>query len=222
MRNRFGLISHARRDQQHLVLELCAGFCLDNGAFSAWRRGETVDWNKYQQWVLEMSTHPGYQFAILPDVVDGTEEENDALLDAWKLPCGVPVFHQGEDFNRLEWLMAHYPMIAISSVEKSLPSVTFDEWMTECMKVLCRPNGTPRVRIHGLRMLNHKIFTKYPLYSADSSVVGQNCADPGKFTGSFAPVSTEVRGAVMLDRLDSYQSPWSFKPAPVEQLPLFG
>jgi hypothetical protein len=51
------------------------------------------------------------------------------------------------------------------------------EWfnrMDEAMKVICNELGYPKVKVHMLRCLNPKIFTKYPFYSADSSNLAQN------------------------------------------------
>jgi len=221
MHSRFALVSFARPDQANLVLEYCSGFILDNGAFSAWKRGEQIDWNAYVRWVQELSIHPGYQFSILPDVINGTEEENDELLQQYELPCGVPVFHQGETMDRIDRLAQTYSTVAISSVEKVIPSITFDTWMSQVMEVLTDKQGFPKVRIHGLRMLNPRIFTKYPFSSADSSMVGQNCADEGKFNGSLRPISTEVRGAVLIDRIESFQSPGRYVASNSMQMDLF-
>jgi hypothetical protein len=222
MHSKFALVSFARPDQLNLVLEYCSGFILDNGAFSAWKRGEQIDWNDYARWVKELSSHPGYQFSILPDVINGTEEENDELLQQYKLPCGVPVFHQGESLARLNRLAQSYSTVAISSVEKSIPSISFNSWINGVFQSLTDELGVPRVKVHGLRMLNPEIFTRFPFASADSSYLGQTCADEGKFTGSLRPISTEVRGAVLLDRVESYQSPGRYIPPKEEQLDLFG
>jgi len=222
MHSKFALVSFARPDQLNLVLEYCSGFILDNGAFSAWKRGEQIDWDDYATWVQKLSHHPGYQFAILPDVINGTEEENDELLQQYQLPLGVPVFHQGESLTRLNRLAQLYSTIAISSVEKSIPSVSFDSWISQVFHRLTDEQGISRVKVHGLRMLNPEIFTRYPFASADSSYLGQTCADEGKFTGSLRPISTEVRAAVLMDRIESFQSPGRFVPRREEQLDLFG
>lgn len=221
IQSKFALVSYARPDQLNVVLEYCSGFILDNGAYSAWRRGEEMNWDEYAQWVNKISTHPAYQFAILPDVINGTEAENDELLEQHQLPYGVPVFHQGESFDRLERLAGNYPIIAISSVEKSIPSISFNSWINAVFQRLTDDLGVPRVKVHGLRMLNPEIFTRYPFSSADSSYLGQTCADESKFTGSLRPISTEVRAAVLIDRVEAYQAPWRYAPPKELQLDLF-
>lgn len=184
----------ARQDQLAIVLEVCKGFSLDSGAFSFWKRGEPVDWDLYRSFVFEHYQHPAYQFALIPDVIGGGESENDELLEQYPLPSGVPVFHQGESMQRLEALVSNYPYVAIGSVETYIPSDSFDHWMQECMEVLCDDKGKPRCKIHGLRMLNPQVFQQYPLCSADSTNLGQNCNNHSQWAGPYKPASTEVRG----------------------------
>ena len=75
------LVSFASQQQMHLVTEMCQSFILDNGAFSAWRQGKPiVDWQPYYDWVFEMSKYPNFDWAIIPDVIDGDECANDRLL----------------------------------------------------------------------------------------------------------------------------------------------
>lgn len=55
---------------------------------------EAGNWKPYQDWVALWATHPGFDFALIPDVIDGNETENDALVGSWSLgTAGVPVWH---------------------------------------------------------------------------------------------------------------------------------
>lgn len=219
--SRFAMVSFARPDQIGIVLQVSKGFALDSGAFSFWKRGEPVDWDLYRSFVFDHYRHPGYQFSLIPDVIGGTEEENDKLLEEYPLPGGIPVFHQGETMARLNRLVEHYPAVALASTETYIPSDSFDSWMIDCMRLLCDEEGKPRCKIHGLRMLNIKIFEKYPLASADSTNVAQNCNNHSQWTGSYKPVNTEVRGTVLIDRIESFQSPAIWQEPSVEQYQLF-
>ena len=44
------------------------------------RCGERVStaqpWDSYYRWIEAWRNHPGFDFAIIPDVIDGSEEEN--------------------------------------------------------------------------------------------------------------------------------------------------
>lgn len=219
--SRFAMVSFARPDQLSLVLEVCKGFALDSGAFSFWKRGEPIDWDLYRSFVFEHYQHPGYQFSLIPDVIGGSDEENDELLKQYPLPGGVPVFHQNESLARLKRLVEYYPTVALASTETHIPSYSFDSWMIDCMRVICDEKGKPRCKIHGLRMLNPKIFTGYPLASADSTNVAQNCNNLTQWSGPYKPVNTEVRGAVIIDRIETYQSPAFWEEPKIEQYQLF-
>jgi len=219
--SRFAFVSYADQTQFELVKEHCSGYALDCGAYSFWKRGIEIDWELYRSWVLSNYQHPGYCFSICPDIIGGDEKDNDELLKEYPLPEGVPVFHQGESLSRLEKLMKSYPRIALGSIEKFLPSDTFYEWMNECMRILCDKDGNPRVRIHGLRMLNPEIFQKYPLSSADSTNIAQNYNNGNRWGGTYNPVSGDMRALVLRDRIEAFQSAPCFIPPDIEQLSFF-
>ena len=102
-------VSFRYPDQLGLVLEVCQSFAVDNGAFSAWKSGEPVtDWTRYYEWVAELHCYPNFDFAVIPDVIDGDEQANDVLLAEWpwrgtaKGGCiGAPVWHMHESIDRL-------------------------------------------------------------------------------------------------------------------------
>ena len=215
--SRFAFVSFARPDQLELVSEVCAGFALDNGAFSFWSRGEEPDWELYRSWVFEWYQHPAFQFALIPDEVEGGEDVNDELLRQYPLPNGVPVYHQGERLERLERLVASYERVALASVERYIPSDTFWSWIGEVMAICCDAHGRPRCKLHGLRMLNPEIFERLPLASADSTNLARNCNHRQRWSGRYVPVGAELRGLVMRDRIESFQSPCRYEKATTTQ-----
>jgi len=84
-------------EQIGIAAEYASSFALDNGAFSLWSAGQRRPaWDSYYRWVEAWRNHPGFDFAIIPDVIDGSEEENDDLLAEWPFFDGVPVYHLHE------------------------------------------------------------------------------------------------------------------------------
>jgi hypothetical protein len=52
----------------------------------------------------------------VPDVIDGTEDDNDALLASWPADIrGVPVYHLHESLDRLDFLCTRWPTVALGS-----------------------------------------------------------------------------------------------------------
>ena len=103
------MISFARNEQIGIAAEYASSFALDNGAFSLWRAGQRrPEWDPYYRWVEAWPNHPGFDFAIIPDVIDGSEEENDDLLAEWPFFDGVPVYHLHESPDRLVRLANSY------------------------------------------------------------------------------------------------------------------
>ncbi|ELY3796825.1 hypothetical protein SMX68_004106 [Cronobacter sakazakii] len=58
-------------------------------------------------------------------------------------------------------------------------------------------------------MLNPLIFTKLPLASADSTNVARNIGIDKAWSGAYAPASKETRAAVLVERIESFNSPGS-------------
>lgn len=220
-------ISFAHRDQLTIALECSQSSAFDNGGFSAWKSGEpVVDWTPYYEWIDELRLYPQFDFAVIPDVIDGTEEENDALLDEWpwrrSAPhVGAPVWHLNESLDRLERLVSEFPRVCLGSSGEYAQIGTQKWWtrMAEAMDVICDEHGRPRTKIHGLRMLDPAIFTKFPFASADSTNIGRNIGIDSAWKGTYTPPTKEARAAIMRERLESHQSPtfWDRSAAPIQE-----
>jgi len=213
LRGRHGLVSFAHQADLEVVLDACSSFVLDNGAFSAWKSGSPIsDWSPYYDWVFSIWRHPGCDWAIIPDVIDGTEDDNDHLIEnGWPTALrglGVPVWHLHESLTRLLRLSRSFRVVALgSSGEYSRPG-TANWWvrMGRAMDVVC-DGGKPRCKLHGLRMLNPAVFTKLPLHSADSCNVARNIGIDCHWTkGSYAPATKAARAVLIADRIESNQS----------------
>ena len=191
-----------------VVGEACASFVFDNGAFSVWKRGAVLDVAGYTDWCDEWHRHPGFDWALIPDVIEGSAEENDALIADWPRHIrGVPVWHMHEPIDRLVRLGNEWSTVALgSSGEWPVPGV--NNWwdrMGEALGALCDPLGRPPCRLHGLRMLNPKVFTRLPLASADSTNAAVNC-NASAWQGPYKPATSWQRAAVIADRVESENS----------------
>lgn len=191
-----------------LSAEHCQSFALDNGAFSAWRAGKPItDWRGYYAWVADWRRHPGFDFAVVPDVIDGTEAENDALAAEWQFPLheSAVVWHVNESVERLVRLCTTWPRVAIGSSgewDVSTPS-RFLERMAQVLPHVVDADGYPHCRLHGLRMLNPTIFGRLPLASADSTNVARNIGTDAAWRGTYQPSSKETRAQVLVERIES-------------------
>jgi len=208
-KGRHCFVSYAAPHKLPLFASVCASFSLDNGAFTAWKQGKSFDMTGFTEFVKEWMQHPAFDWAVMPDVIDGTEEQNDALLEEWTLPkhIGVPVYHMHESMERLERLIDNYDYICLgSSGEYSQPnSKIWWRRMNEIMDVATDNNGKAKVRMHGLRMLNPKVFTRLPLKSADSTNAERNGLLVERF-GMYPPPSRGQRAVVIADRVENEQS----------------
>src|SRR4051812_28185306 len=79
-RSRHLMVSFANPEHLPEIAEVCQSFALDNGAFTTWTKGTAFDFDGYVSWVREWMDHPGFDWCLVPDVIDGDEAANDALL----------------------------------------------------------------------------------------------------------------------------------------------
>lgn len=217
---RHGLVSFYRPDDLAIIAEVCQSFALDNGAFSAWRKGETIDFDKYTEWVELWHRHPGFDWAAIPDVIDGTEKDNDALLDQWPDELsGVPVWHMHESIDRFKELCSRFRAVAIGSsgVWSQPASIGWWKRIHEAMKAVCDDKGRPTAKLHGMRMLDPTIFTQLPLSSADSTNAVVNSGDTKKW-GPYRPPSGAQRADVIASRVEAHQSAPTWNEPPQQEM----
>ena len=209
---RHALVPFARPDDLGAALEVSQSVVLDNSAYSLWRAGEgDVDVAGYHAWVNSVAGHPSLDWCLIPDKIDGNEDDNVDLVRLWlrmgSRVEGVPVWHMDKSLSYLEWLVTHFRTVALgSSGQWSQPGT--DAWwqrMGEAMGVACDPNGRPRARLHGLRMLDPEVFTRLPLASADSTNAAVNSGSLSRF-GSYVPPTAAQRADVIASRIESQSS----------------
>lgn len=208
-------ISFRYPEQLGIALEVCQSFAVDNGAFSAWKSGEPVtDWKRYYCWVAELHRYPAFDFAVIPDVIDGDEQDNDALIAEWPWKdakskwVGAPVWHMHESIERLLRLCLEWPRVCIGS-SGEFATVGDPKWWTriaEAMNAACDMEGRPIAKLHGLRMLNPDVFSRLPFSSSDSTNIAQNVGIDSAWRGTYTPPNKDVRAMVMRERIESHQS----------------
>ena len=180
------LIPWKRPEDLERAMEYSRGFMVDNSAFSFWTSGEKPNWTEYVKWCRTFARHPRFDFALVPDAIDGSERDNDDLLRIWDRHgwhpvriAGCPVWHLHESIDRLKKLCGgRWERVAIgSSGEWPNPGVgTWWDRMDEAFDAIVDEDGYPLAHMHGLRMLRSDIIQRYPFASCDSTNAVQNGA----------------------------------------------
>lgn len=210
-------VSFRHPDQLPIAVAVSQSFAIDNGAFSAWRSGSPVtDWSAFYEWAAECKRVPSCDFSVIPDVIDGGEADNDALIAEWPLPrwFGAPVWHMHESLERLERLAADWPRVCIGSSGEYAVVGNARWWsrIGHAMRVVCDDDGRPACKLHGLRMLDPAVFTKLPFASADSTNIGRNIGIDRAWSGTYTPATKEARAQVIRQRIEAHNAParWNF------------
>lgn len=210
---------------EHRDVDVCheigQSVMLDNGAYSFYTQRKPTDWPGFVAWAepwLDYRT----TWAVMPDVVAGTEEENERLSawlfnfnrDVWRR-C-APVWHMHESIDRLKYMCIAYHRVCIGS------SVMFDDpksdaWrrrMEEAMDAVCRAGRAP-TDLHMLRAMDQAAGGPYPFASADSTTIARNHAGNNQGRPPYSP----RRKA---DEIDARQQAPRWQPAGHAQLELEG
>jgi hypothetical protein len=213
------MVSFAARKQINIIAEAAQSFALDNGAFTTWKHGKTFNMEAYAAWVEKWHRHPGFDWCVIPDVIEGTIEQNDEMIHKWTTTsptsaiASVPVWHFHEPPRRLQALAARFKIVALGSsgIWSSPGSKVWWERVAEVMPYVCDETGRPHCKLHGLRMLNPRIFTAMPLASADSTNAVQNAGAEEPF-GRYGPRTPWQRANVIADRVEAFNSASRWKP----------
>lgn len=220
VKGRHAFVSFAHPSQLGIAIEVCQSFAIDNGAFSAWKSGKPVtDWKDFFEWAEEISYLPHCDFIVIPDVIDGDLNAQTALIGSFLrhfghrgMQVGAPVFHLHEPVEHAKYLSRTWPRVCIGS-SGEYASIGTPAWisrMREVVGAMCDSRGRPMCKIHGLRMLNPKVFSKYPFASADSTNVGRNIGIDQAWKGTYLPPNKEVRALVMVERIESHPAAHNF------------
>lgn len=208
IQGRHAFVSFAHSSQLDIAVEACQSFAIDNGAFSAWMKGSPVtDWSGYYEFAKRCKRMPSCDFAVIPDVIGGTESENDELLDEWPLPrwFGAPVWHMHLSIDRLVRLANEWPRVCIGSSGDFATVGDLKWWarITTAMNAICDDDGYPACKLHGLRMLNPEVFSRLPFASADSTNIAQNIGIDSAWRGTYQPPDKDWRALMLAARIES-------------------
>jgi len=209
---RHALVPFKSQDDINAVLEFSQSFVFDNSAFSYCKSGKgDVDVKSYFEWVHRFQGHPNLDWCLIPDKIDGTEEQNKLLVKQWlglyPKVKSVPVWHMHDSLEWLDYLSQTFITVALGSSGQYAHPGTNKWWgrMSEAMDVVCDSDGRAKCKLHGLRMLNPEIFTKLPLTSADSTNAAVNAGSLKRF-GMYMPTTSSQRASVIADRIEMYNS----------------
>lgn len=177
----------------------------DNGAFSAYTRGAAFDPVDFAKWVAPRLGHP--HWAVIPDVIDGTEDDQRAMIAAWPHDrwLSAPVWHMGLGLDWLIELADAYPRVCFGSSGKywQVGSPAWERRADEAFNALDARGLKPWVHmLRGLALAGDR----WPFASADSVNVARNFKDTG------------ICPERMARRIDAIQCPvnWTMKPTQMD------
>jgi hypothetical protein len=169
---------------------------IDNGAFSMFTQGKEVNWNDFYEFLEPHLCHP--HWAVIPDVIGGSVEENDELIKECALPeeFTAVVWHLNEPFERLERLADSGRKVCFGSSGEywQVGSASWCRRVDQAFNTLVKRGTLPW--IHMLRGM--AVSHLYPFASVDSTNVARNFKN------------NHTCPEYMARRIDAIQSPTSW------------
>ena len=203
-------ISYARPDQIKQCMAHADSIAIDNGAFSAWKRGLKIDWTDFYKWLMQYNFHEKMKFFVIPDVINGGEEDNDTLINC--VPSmfrdkAVPVWHLHESIDRLIRLCDSSEKVCFGSSGQyaAIRTKLWHDRMTIAFSEMYIKRGY-RTKVHGLRMLDGRVLGMYPLDTADSTNLACNVP---KYLSKYPKLGSNLqhRAAILRNAVESVVPP---------------
>jgi hypothetical protein len=205
MKGRHFCVSFAEPRDLLDCLQIGQSVMLDNGAFTAFTKGKPMDKPGFFQWCEENLAAP--HWAVIPDVIGGSEDEQRQNLKDWPFPdyLSAPVWHLHLSLDYLSWLADRFPKVCLGSSGEywQIGTRKWEQRMDEVFDLLSKRRFMPWM--HGMRMLGQS-GNRWPLASADSSNIARHHAE------------LRVSPDVMAERIDAVQTPLRYKPHPQMEL----
>ena len=199
-------VSYAEPRDSDFCLTSAQSVMWDNGAFTHYQQGKEPDWEGYYEWVESRIAHP--HWAVIPDVIDGTPEDNLKLAKRWphRRDCSAVVWHLHEPVSQIGTLLdLGVPKICFGSSGQywQVGSEVWENRVDEAFNWLAKRGPLPWT--HMLRGLS-LCGDRWPFSSADSANVARNHG------------RTNICPERMARRIDSIQNPisWSLRPQNME------
>jgi hypothetical protein len=199
-------VSHAAPQDVERVHLIGQSVMLDNGAFSAWKRGHLPNWPAYYDWCDRWLDCPT-TWAVIPDEIDAGGQIQDLLIREWPHGNkGAPVWHMDEPIDRLLRLADEWPRVCVGSTAEFavVLSPSWQRRMDETFNRVAQTFGrTPCLHmLRGMQLSGRQ----WPFASVDSTDIGRNHNRPGNTPRSMA------------DRWDAMQCPgaWETRPEQME------
>ena len=144
---------------------------LDSGAFTMFTQGVSVDLKKYAQFIKE-NTDIIHTAANLDAIGAGNEQlSNDRQKELEAVGVqALPVHHVGDHDDWLrKYLSEGYDYICLGGMV-GVRTQTLTQWLDHVWgKYLVRPDGMPKVRVHGFGLTTLSLMFRYPWASVDST-----------------------------------------------------
>lgn len=145
---------------------------LDSGAFTAFTKNVPIELDEYVEFLKDNTT---WDVVSSLDAIGRGEEAAIASYNNFKYltdrGCKVqPVWHVREPDSWLERYIAEgHDYVMVGGMVPESKAWLYDRLDHLWDRVLTKPDGTPRVKVHGFGLTTPRLMFRYPWWSVDST-----------------------------------------------------
>jgi hypothetical protein len=163
----FKLLIERRRDVKNRKVSLF----LDSGAFGAWTHGQTIDIDKYIEFIKK--NEDCIEIYANLDVIGNAQAtwDNQKYMEKAGLHP-LPVVHTAREDPKWirRYLRAGYDYIGLGGIAKAATRRALVQLLDEFFSLnICDDKGMPKVKVHGFGVSSPLMMFRYPWYSVDST-----------------------------------------------------
>jgi hypothetical protein len=167
-------VSWARPEDVQRAHKWGQSVMLDNGAYSFWKGNKPISWKGYYDFCDRWLEYPT-TWAVIPDVIDGLEHENQRLIALWPFGSrGAPVWHLHESLEYLLSLLDGWARVCFGSSGRyaEVLSLSWQRRVDEAWnEIVKRHKRTPWVHmLRGMQCCKRE----WPFASVDSTDIARN------------------------------------------------
>lgn len=169
-------MSFASPQDADIVAHIGQSIMWDNGAFSLYTSGKSVNWSAYYKWLEPRLAHP--HWAVIPDVIGGDDDANLELIRQWPFrpELSAPVWHMGVSLDILAHHADNFGRVCFGS-SGAYWQVGSEPWSRRCdeaFNFLAQRGPLPWVHMLRGMAVSGK---RWPFASVDSVNVARNFKD---------------------------------------------
>ena len=173
MKGKHLCVSYADHRDAEWCMKNAQSVMWDNGAYTSYTKGKVFDKEAYINWLDDKLYAANW--AVIPDVIDGTVEDQKTISSSWPYPkhLSAIVWHMHLPLDWLREIIDNYPRFCFGSSGQywKVGNADWSRRADQAWEIIEKSNARPWVHMmRGLKLSKER----WPFASADSTNVARH------------------------------------------------